>query len=569
MTSWAGQWINDFSYDKNANETKFSGRQETFSSYLKPGETARTPLTAVILYDGRDTDRATNLWRRWMIDCNMYKKDGKTNIEPFIAGLPKEMMDFSEEEQIENIKDYFKYDVNIDYWWMDAGWYPDAKTKGWGYVGSWEVDRTRYKTGLKAISDACSELNMKGGTILWFEPERNAFSFTGGEFEKYGVKKEWMVGYDAQRNTALGPNGYRMFDLGNAEALSWMSDRINKVLNEGEFSFYREDLNTGAILSIWRAADTADRVGIVENRYVQGHYALWDNILANENINMIDTCASGGHRLDLETMRRSVALHPTDYNYNDMPAKHQGTYGLACWFPFAGANTGFGEYAERTSKYNMRSAYRQSIACQVHLDKLSDAERKIVSDSEKEWRNLSKFFYDDVYELTNNTASVNEWYAYSYVNSESQQGFALVFNHGGEFSPESQNIRLKGLEENALYEVTFADFDGTVTASGAELMSVGVSLTLTEKEMDQKVDSDIIYFKKLGGGVLYGDTDGSGDISVTDALLALQGSVGKIGLTDDQAAAADVDGDGKITVTDALLILQKSVGKIDKFPVEN
>ena len=569
VTSWAGQWINDFSYDKNANETKFSGRQETFSSYLKPGETARTPLTAVILYDGRDTDRATNLWRRWMIDCNMYKKDGKTNIEPFIAGLPKEMMDFSEEEQIENIKDYFKYDVNIDYWWMDAGWYPDAKTKGWGYVGSWEVDRTRYKTGLKAISDACSELNMKGGTILWFEPERNAFSFTGGEFEKYGVKKEWMVGYDAQRNTALGPNGYRMFDLGNAEALSWMSDRINKVLNEGGISFYREDLNTGAILSIWRAADTADRVGIVENRYVQGHYALWDNILANENINMIDTCASGGHRLDLETMRRSVALHPTDYNYNDMPAKHQGTYGLACWFPFAGANTGFGEYAERTSKYNMRSAYRQSIACQVHLDKLSDAERKIVSDSEKEWRNLSTFFYDDVYELTNNTASANEWYAYSYVNSESQQGFALVFNHGGEFSPESQNIRLKGLEENALYEVTFADFDGTVTASGAELMSVGVGLTLTEKEMDQKVDSDIIYFKKIGGGVLYGDTDGSGDISVTDALLALQGSVGKIGLTDDQAAAADVDGDGKITVTDALLILQKSVGKIDKFPVEN
>ena len=568
VTSWAGQWINDFSYDKNANETKFSGRQETFSSYLKPGETARTPLTAVILYDGRDTDRATNLWRRWMIDCNMYKKDGKTNIEPFIAGLPKEMMDFSEEEQIENIKDYFKYDVNIDYWWMDAGWYPDAKTKGWGYVGSWEVDRTRYKTGLKAISDACSELNMKGGTILWFEPERNAFSFTGGEFEKYGVKKEWMVGYDAQRNTALGPNGYRMFDLGNAEALSWMSDRINKVLNEGGISFYREDLNTGAILSIWRAADTADRVGIVENRYVQGHYALWDNILANENINMIDTCASGGHRLDLETMRRSVALHPTDYNYNDMPAKHQGTYGLACWFPFAGANTGFGEYAERTSKYNMRSAYRQSIACQVHLDKLSDAERKIVSDSEKEWRNLSTFFYDDVYELTNNTASANEWYAYSYVNSESQQGFALVFNHGGEFSPESQNIRLKGLEENALYEVTFADFDGTVTASGAELMSVGVGLTLTEKEMDQKVDSDIIYFKKIGGGVLYGDTDGSGDISVTDALLALQSSVNKIALDDDAQKRADVDGDGKITVTDSLLILQKAVNKIDVFPAE-
>ena len=67
---------------------------------------------------------------------------------------------------------------------------------------------------------------------------------------------------------------------------------------------------------------------------------------------------------------------------------------------------------------------------------------------------------------------------------------------------------------------------------------------------------------------LYGDTDGSGDISVTDALLALQGSVGKISLSDSQVTAADVDGDGKITVTDALLILQKAVAKIDAFPVE-
>ena len=181
---------------------------------------------------------------------------------------------------------------------------------------------------------------------------------------------------------------------------------------------------------------------------------------------------------------------------------------------------------------------------------------------------MSKFFYDDVYELTNNTASVNEWYAYSYLNSESQQGFALVFNHGGEFSPESQNIRLKGLEENALYEVTFADFDGTVTASGAELMSVGVEMTLDENEHNGGGDSDIIYIRRVSSAVKFGDTDGSGDISVTDALLALQSSVNKIALDDDAQKRADVDGDGKITVTDSLLILQKAVNKIDVFPAE-
>ena len=43
-TSWAGQWQTDFEYSKGV--TSFSGRQQTFNSYLKPGKTARTPPTA-------------------------------------------------------------------------------------------------------------------------------------------------------------------------------------------------------------------------------------------------------------------------------------------------------------------------------------------------------------------------------------------------------------------------------------------------------------------------------------------------------------------------------------------
>ena len=57
-------------------------------------------------------------------------------------------------------------------------------------------------------------------------------------------------------------------------------------------------------------------------------------------------------------------------------------------------------------------------------------------------------------------------------------------------------------------------------------------------------------------------------MTVTDALLALQASVGKLELSSDSFVQADVNRDNALTVTDALLILQKSVGKIDKFPIE-
>lgn len=60
-----------------------------------------------------------------------------------------------------------------------------------------------------------------------------------------------------------------------------------------------------------------------------------------------------------------------------------------------------------------------------------------------------------------------------------------------------------------------------------------------------------------------GDVDGDGEVTSIDARLALQASVGKVELTDEQKDAADVDGDGEVTSTDSRMILQASVGKID------
>ena len=68
-------------------------------------------------------------------------------------------------------------------------------------------------------------------------------------------------------------------------------------------------------------------------------------------------------------------------------------------------------------------------------------------------------------------------------------------------------------------------------------------------------------FDKLSD-VVYGDVNGDGEVTVADALMVLQHSVGKITLDETVLKNADVDGEEGITVTDALAILQASVGKI-------
>ena len=62
-----------------------------------------------------------------------------------------------------------------------------------------------------------------------------------------------------------------------------------------------------APLDFWRGNDPPDRQGMTEIRYIEGLYALWDEPRGRHPGLLIDDCASGGRRIDLEMISRSVA----------------------------------------------------------------------------------------------------------------------------------------------------------------------------------------------------------------------------------------------------------------------
>lgn len=63
--------------------------------------------------------------------------------------------------------------------------------------------------------------------------------------------------------------------------------------------------------------------------------------------------------------------------------------------------------------------------------------------------------------------------------------------------------------------------------------------------------------------LLYGDVNSSGKVDASDALLALQHSVGLTTLTEQEIEIGDLDRNGRIDASDALQILQLSVGLIE------
>ena len=73
---------------------------------------------------------------------------------------------------------------------------------------------------------------------------------------------------------------------------------------------YRQDFNMMPSF-YWAAHDAQNgpgRVGLAELLHVEGLYSLWDHLTASIPGLLIDNCASGGRRLDIELVSRAVTL---------------------------------------------------------------------------------------------------------------------------------------------------------------------------------------------------------------------------------------------------------------------
>lgn len=453
VVGWPGQWAAEFARD-GATSARVIAGQELLRCRLKPGEEVRTPLIVLQFWQG-DWIRAQNLWRRWMLAHNVPKPGGKL-LGPMMEACSShqfgEMIHADEASQRLFVDRYLEEKLPLDYWWMDAGWY-FHHGGGWPRTGTWQVDTDRFPRGLRAISDHARAKGVR--TIVWFEPER----VTPGTF-LYTNNPAWLLGKDGEQ---------KLLNLGHPDAHTWLVEHICKMIREQGIDLYRQDYNVDP-LGCWRGADTPERQGITENHYVTGYLAYWDALLQRFPNLLIDTCASGGHRNDLETLRRSVPLLRSDYIME--PVGQQGhTYGLAFWMPFFGTGT------SAMDVYTFRSAMCSSFNACFDLrrkDLPYDRVRRLLT----EWKNeIAPNYFGDFYPLTSYTLANDAWMAWQFDRPEAGTGVVQAFRRANSIY-EAARLKLHGLNAGARYVLTDLDQrDAPQSLTGEELMNKGLRVT--------------------------------------------------------------------------------------------
>lgn len=455
--------------------------QECFRSYLKPGETVRTPRLTLQIFDGGEDlpsgmtpdDRGRNLWRSFYFQHILPRENGRP-LPPklvlhtwMIDGLP-EFCGVTEKNQIDAVDTYLSKGFKPDIWWVDAGWYPC--NNDWPTTGTWVPHPEHFPRGMGPVGE---KLEKEGiDFLVWFEPERVRRGTT-----LWNEHDDWLLHFPFDNNPWLEDNA--LLDLGNPAACDWLIDTVDELIKTSHIKIYRQDFNF-APAPYWAGNTPPDREGLLENLHIQGYYRYWDTLMERNPGLWMDSCASGGRRNDLETMRRSVPLHYTDVGYGDHYVKQKQHREMFEWIPYFRAHTlnwdepdgnynGQPHTVDDFAYHNALTPAMTSMIEYYHPDEAFAVGRRF----HPVWRRAAELELTcDYYPLTECRKSTEDWYAMQFDGD--REGFIQIIRNV-RVKADSLTLRNLHIETDKTY--TFTDELGhrSFSVSGAVLAAEGFS----------------------------------------------------------------------------------------------
>ncbi|MBQ9358029.1 MAG: hypothetical protein IJT95_00605, partial [Abditibacteriota bacterium] len=177
---------------------------------------------------------------------------------------------------------------------------------------------------------------------------------------------------------------------------------------------------------------------------------------------LFDSCASGGRRNDLETLRFSFMHTFTDYWQYTLPSQCQ-KFGCNMWYIFSG-----GVLYNAFTKYEIRS--RLSLSVGLDINPVNDKTLEVLD----EWRYDHKYLTKDYYVLTDYDLTGENNMAVEFNDPDKGCGMLIGYlRHGGSFV-----FKCRGLEPDKRYLITDRDDpDLRLVMTGGDMMSRGVPVS--------------------------------------------------------------------------------------------
>jgi alpha-galactosidase len=464
---WSGCWDAKAACPVDRNLRLTAGIEQAHF-LLHPGEKVRMPRMLALFWEG-DSWEANARFRELIYQHYAARRSNQQLLPMLFCNTCFTrgggwLNECNAENQISLINAYAP--LGLEALLTDAGWFRGGWPSG---AGNWTPREDAYPQGMGPVAAAAKAQNMIYG--LWYEPERVV-----ANTDLHKQHPDWLLRrQDDEDDTFL-------LNFGLPEVQEYFFNIVAGFMQLPGFRFYRQDFNMDP-LPYWRYSDAPDRQGISEMKYIAGLYAYWDRIAATWPDSVREECASGGHRIDLETVMRMHLHQKTDYWFDD-ETDQNSLWGVSQYLP----NNTIVAHLNRLDDYSFHSTLASSLCLGWIADGPDfDAPRaKYLADRYRAVRHL---LIGTWYPLLPYARDTHAWTGSQFHRADLDEGLLLVFRRADSPYPTA-DVALCGLDSDGRYEVT-SDRSGRLgVMSGAELAK-SLSINLPERH-----SSDLIVYKR-------------------------------------------------------------------------
>jgi alpha-galactosidase len=222
---------------------------------------------------------------------------------------------------------------------LDDGWF-GRRDDDTSSLGDWTVDRRKWPDGLHPLIARVHALGMTFG--LWVEPE-----MANPDSDLLGAHPDWALGPPDQ---TLGRHQF-VLDLARPDVRDSLFGQIDALLREYPIDYLKWDHNR--LLPVSDAAQT------------RGTYALIDRLRAAHPGVEIESCASGGGRIDFGILARTHRVWLSDSN--DAIERLRIQHDAALVLPAAVTGAHVGPRKCHSSGRVLPMSFRARLAAQRHM----------------------------------------------------------------------------------------------------------------------------------------------------------------------------------------------------------
>lgn len=371
--------------------------------------------------------------------------------------------------------------LGIERYILDDGWFA-GRTDDRRALGDWFVDAGKYPQGLAPLADHVVALGMEFG--LWFEPE-----MISNDSELHRQHPDWYLHLDT-RHQIPGRYQYAL-DLTRTAVTDYLFARLDALFSDLPIRYIKWDMNRDLV----QAGDAMGRPAY--QRQVLALYALLDRLRAAHPQVEIESCASGGGRMDYAILQRTQRFWTSDCN--DPLERQMIQWGAGIFFPPEVLGMHIGPSRSHTTQRVTSLNYRALTALFGHFGveadvrELDEGQARAMGDyiafhqANRDWWHQGNF---RVWDYPDPATAV-----YGIVSADQARATVAVAQQRMPSRAVGAPIRLTGLAPGALYAVNteFTEdpvnhrmktlpkwFTGSILLSGLQLSEHGLTMPVLD-----------------------------------------------------------------------------------------